>query len=238
MKEECLICKEPLIYLTQEKPMECWICHKKEQSKTSCVKGHYVCSHCHTKGIDSIFQLCLTETSTDSIEILRRLMALPFCHMHGPEHHIMVGAALLTAYANAGGTLDRESAIKEIYARGKQIPGGSCGFWGACGAGISAGQFAAIVTGSTPLAVESWGLSNRLTATALESIGQIGGPRCCKRDSYLAILAAVDFAQKHFGVEMTRNVPVCTHAAQNNQCIGNRCPFSQENNKETEQEPV
>ena len=23
-------------------------------------------------------------------------MEMPFCHMHGPEHHIMVGAALLT----------------------------------------------------------------------------------------------------------------------------------------------
>jgi hypothetical protein len=29
------------------------------------------------------------------------LMAMPFCHMHGPEHHVMVGAALLTAYHNA-----------------------------------------------------------------------------------------------------------------------------------------
>lgn len=28
------------------------------------------------------------------------------CHMHGPEHHIMVGAALLTAYKNAGGDID------------------------------------------------------------------------------------------------------------------------------------
>ena len=26
------------------------------------------------------------------------MMAQPFCHMHGPEHHIMVGMALLTAY--------------------------------------------------------------------------------------------------------------------------------------------
>lgn len=27
---------------------------------------------------------------------------------------------------------------------------GACGFWGACGAGISAGMFVSIVTGSTP----------------------------------------------------------------------------------------
>ncbi len=63
----------------------------------------------------------------------------------------MVGAALLTAYKNAGGQLDLEKALHEMYRRGKEVPGGACGFWGACGAGISAGQFLSIVTQSTPL---------------------------------------------------------------------------------------
>ena len=60
--EECLICKAPLEYLTQDTIMECAICHKQEPSKTRCVKGHYVCSDCHTQGMDSIFGLCLAET--------------------------------------------------------------------------------------------------------------------------------------------------------------------------------
>lgn len=225
MKDECLICKAPLEYLSADEMMECEICHKQERSKTRCVAGHYVCNECHTARMDSLFGLCIGETSADPIEIVRKMMALPFCHMHGPEHHVMVGAALLTAYKNAGGNIDLEAALKEMYSRGKAVPGGVCGFWGACGAGISAGQFMAIATGSTPLAVESWGLANRMTAHALEQIGTIGGPRCCKRDSYLAILAAVDFAKEHLGVQMTRRVPVCTHSSQNNQCIGNRCPF-------------
>ena len=83
--------------------MECAICHKKEPSKTRCVGGHYVCSDCHTQGMDTIFGLCLAETSADPAAILRRMMDLPFCHMHGPEHHVLVGAALLTAYP-AGST--------------------------------------------------------------------------------------------------------------------------------------
>ena len=134
------------------------------------------CNDCHTQGMDSIFGLCLAETSADPIAILRRMMDLPFCHMHGPEHHVMVGAALLTAYKNAGGTLELERALGEMYRRGKEVPGGACGFWGACGAGISAGQFLAIATESTPLAVEPWGLSNQMTAHALDSIGKVGGP--------------------------------------------------------------
>ena len=225
-REECLICKAPLEYLTQDEVMECAICHKKESSKTRCVAGHYVCNDCHTQGMDSIFGLCLSETSADPVAILRRMMELPFCHMHGPEHHVMVGAALLTAYKNAGGNLELEKALQEMYSRGKAVPGGACGFWGACGAGIATGQFLAIVTQSTPLAQEPWGLSNQMTARALESIGQVGGPRCCKRDSFLAILAAVDFAREQLGVEMERTVPVCSYSGRNNQCIGKRCPFS------------
>ena len=107
--------------------MECAVCHKKELSKTRCVNGHYVCSDCHTQGLDRIFGLCLAETSADPIAIVRRMMELPFCHMHGPEHHVMVGAALLTAYKNAGGTLDLEPALREMYDRGKAVPGGACG---------------------------------------------------------------------------------------------------------------
>ena len=170
--EECLICGAPLEYLTQDETMECAVCHKQEASKTRCVNGHYVCSDCHTQGMDRIFGLCLSETSDDPVAILRRMMDLPFCHMHGPEHHVMVGAALLTAYKNAGGVLDLEQALREMYSRGKAVPGGACGFWGACGAGISAGQFLAIATESTPLAREPWGLSNQMTARALDSIGK------------------------------------------------------------------
>jgi len=225
MKEECLICKAPLVYRVQDELMECSICHKKEPSKTCCVNGHYVCSECHMAGMDSIFGLCLSETSRDPIAILEKMMSMPFCHMHGPEHHVMVGAALLTAYKNSGGDLDLAEALQEMHSRGKAVPGGVCGFWGACGAGISAGQFFAIAIGSTPLATQPWGLSNRMTSKALESIGLHGGPRCCKRDSYLAIYAAIDFAAKHLGVQMDKSQAICTRSSLNSQCLGHKCPF-------------
>ena len=150
----------------------------------------------------------------------------PFCHMHGPEHHVMVGAALLTAYHNAGGEIDLKKALQEMISRGRQVPGGVCGFWGACGAGISAGMFISIITGSTPLAGQEWGLSNLMTSKALEKIAQTGGPRCCKRDSYTAILTAVDYVREHFGVQMEVAPVKCTHAHLNNQCIGERCPYA------------
>lgn len=233
MKEECLICKAPLVYLETSEEMECAICHRKESSKTRCVNGHYVCNECHMAGLDTIIGLCLKSTSRNPVEIIESMMALPFCHMHGLEHHVMVGAALLTAYKNTGGKIDLEKALVEMMNRGKSVPGGACGFWGACGAGISAGMFVSIVSGSTPLAQEPFALSHKMTARALGAIGEIGGPRCCKRDSYLSILAAIDFVAEHFSVRMEKPEIVCTHAAYNNQCIGKRCPFSRANHKET-----
>ncbi len=225
MNDECLICGSELVYLGSEREMECALCKKRELSRTVCSAGHYVCDECHLKGVDSIISVCMKETSKDPVKILRELMALPFCHMHGPEHHVMVGSALLTAYKNAGGKIDLLPALVEMQTRGRKVPGGACGFWGACGAGISAGMFVSIATGSSPLAGEAWGLSNRMTSAALGEIGKIGGPRCCKRDSYLAITAAVSFARENLGVTMEPGKIVCIHSAMNNQCIGVRCPF-------------
>ena len=226
MKDECLICKEPLVYLETDEEMECAICHKKENSKTRCVNGHYVCNECHMAGLDTIIGLCMKETSKNPVEIIDKMMALPFCHMHGPEHHVMVGSALLTAYRNAGGDIDLEKALIEMMNRGKSVPGGACGFWGACGAGISTGMFVSIVSKSTPLAREPFALSHKMTAKSLGAIGEIGGPRCCKRDSFLSILNAIDFVKEQFDVEMEKPEIVCHYSAQNNQCIGKRCPFS------------
>ena len=229
MNEECLICRAPLIYLEAEETMECAVCHKKEKSRTRCVNGHYVCDECHTAGLDSVVGLCLEEKSKDPVGIVEKMMALPFCHMHGPEHHVMVGCALLTAYRNAGGEIDLKKALSEMMSRGRSVPGGACGFWGACGAGISAGMFVSILSKATPLTVGSWGLSNLMTSKALGAIGSVGGPRCCKRDSFLSILAAVDFVREHFGVAMEKPAVVCRYSSRNNQCIGKRCPFSERN---------
>ena len=225
MQEECLICQEKLEYLDKDIMMECAICHKRENSKTRCINGHYVCNECHTQGIDVIISMCLEETSRNPIHIIKRMMDLPFCHMHGPEHHVMVGAALLTAYRNAGGQIDLSAALMEMMKRGKSVPGGACGFWGACGAGLSSGMFVSIISGSTPLSEQPFALAHKMTAKSLGRIGEIGGPRCCKRDSFLSILSAVDFVKENFGIEMEATDPACTYAGQNNQCIGKRCPF-------------
>ena len=229
MKSGCIICGSDLEYLNEAILMECEFCNKVQMSKTRCINGHYICDECHTRGLNKVIDICLNVKSINPIEIINKIMKEDFCHMHGPEHHVMVGSALLTAYKNAGGNIDLHSALIEMMNRGKSVPGGACGFWGACGAGISSGMFISIISKSTPLANEPFALSHQMTAKSLGQIGEIGGPRCCKRDSFLSILAAVDYVKDHFSVEMEKPEVVCQFSSQNNQCIGKRCPFSKVN---------
>ena len=137
----------------------------------------------------------------------------------------MVGSALLAAYKNAGGEIDLPEALLEMMNRGKTILGGVCGFWGACGAGISTGMFISIISGATPLKDEPWGWANKMTSKALDAIGSIGVPRCCKRDFYMAIISAIDYVAENFNIQMEKPVIKCIYFDKNNQCIKERCPF-------------
>ena len=180
---------------------------------------------------DPVVALCLAETSRNPIEILEKLMSQPDCPMHGPTHHVLVGAALLTAYNNClpdSAKLDMEAALAEVRERGEQVPGGACGYMGACGASISTGIFMSIVTRNTPFSTDTWRLCNLCTARALEQVAENGGPRCCKRDSYLSVLTAIDFVKENLGVEMEKPEVKCSRSQINEQCIGKKCPFAPE----------
>lgn len=183
--EECLICKEPLVYLNEAINMKCYICGREELSTAKCKSGHFVCDKCHGSGVPLIKEICINSNSKNPIEITEEIMSKSFIHMHGPEHHVLVGSALLTAYKNSGGNIDLRKSLEEMEKRGSQVPGGTCGFWGACGASISLGIFISIITGATPLTNNPWKLSNLATSKALTKVSEIGGPRCCKRNSFI-----------------------------------------------------
>lgn len=207
--------------------MECVICGRKEFSYASCKEGHYICDDCHAKkGIEVIMEICGNTKSKNPIAVMQEVMRNPFIYMHGPEHHVLAGAALLAAYKNSGGKLDLPKALEEMKQRGTQVPGGVCGFWGCCGAGISTGIYMSIVTAATPLSGNSWGLANRTTAKALEAIGTIGGPRCCKRDTFTAVKAAAEMTEEAFGIQMELPEKIrCGFSKENQQCLKKKCPY-------------
>ena len=226
----CLVCGQPLEYSTHPVEMECFFCHQKVQSYARCSGGHFICDKCHAQlGSNSALSICLRSASKNPVGILQEMMADPHVHMHGPEHHVMVGCALITAAHNAGASFDLRMALLEMNARGGNYPGGACGFWGACGAAVSVGMAISIMTGATPLSGKAWGLANSGTAQALKAIGAIGGPRCCKRNSFTAIREAAPFFAGRLGIrlEMPEKI-ACAYSPENQQCLRKACPYYQE----------
>ena len=70
------------------------------------------------------------------------------------------------------------------------------------------------------------GLSNCMTARALQAIGEIGGPRCCKRDTFTAVKEAVQMTKEKMGIEMELPEHIeCGFYVENQQCLKNRCPY-------------
>ena len=209
------------------------MCHGEFESHASCEDGHYVCDECHARrGIEVIMEGCSKSEEKDPIAIMQKLMEDPYIYMHGPEHHVMVGAALLTAYKNCNGFKDCEvqevftKALNEMKVRGGEYPGGACGLWGCCGAAVSTGIFMSIITKATPLTGNSWKLSNQMTSRALGALADLGGPRCCKRDSFTAAKAAVEFVKEKLGVEMELPGKIeCGFSAENQQCLKKHCPY-------------
>ena len=227
-KNACLICGEELEYFPdRHEQMTCEICGKTVSSNVCCINGQFVCDQCHgRKSVESVLSACREISSKNPAEIAQRLFENSFVHMHGPEHHILVGASLITAYYNSGGKLELDEALKEMTQRGSQVPGGTCGFWGGCGAALSAGISFSIISGTTPLSGESWGLCNLLTSRILAAMGNIGGPRCCKRTSFLSVIEASKFMNEHLpqAVETPHDVK-CSFSHNNGECLKERCPF-------------
>ena len=173
-----------------------------------------------------IINACLQETSNNPIEIFNNIAQRDFVRIHGPEHHVLDGAALLTAFYNAGGKIDLQESLAELLKRGLQMPGAICGMWGICGAVSSMGAALSIIDGTGPLSTDdSWGKHMEFTSAALHSLSEIGGPRCCKRDAFLSFLKAIDFINENYDVMLESDRIQCSYSEKNEQCIGERCPF-------------
>ena len=227
MSDFCILCKAPLKYLDSPKVMRCEICGKSFEGHAVCENGHYVCDACHASPAEGVVRsVVLNSSSKNPVDIADEIMASSFVHMHGPEHHFIVGASLLCAFCNTYGEVALENALNAVISRGKKVPGGFCGMAGCCGAAVSAGIFLSVILKATPMSKEEWALSNRMTSRCLEAVSRIGGPRCCKRDSYTTILAAGEFLREELGkpFEVSDEI-LCSHFGENAECLKVECPY-------------
>ena len=222
----CMLCGKPLRYGLRAEKRRCSVCGREALSEAVCEAGHFVCDDCHRAGLDAFFVPFLLESGERCPQtLLEQVMRLPQVHMHGPEHHAVVPCVLLTAFRNCGGTLDLKAALSAALKRAKQVPGGTCGYWGVCGAAAGAGIYMSILSRSMPLNKEAWPVPQALVARCLNTLAAVGGPRCCKRTSRLAIHDAVRFTAERFGVVMPEKDVICTYTERNRECIGADCPY-------------
>lgn len=226
-KSGCLICGESIIILEKEASHTCLICNKHFISSTICIQGHYVCDDCHTN-TNEFVELLLNSKETNPTILFSQIENLKSVNMHGPEHHSIIPCVLLTAFKNSGGKIDLLSAIETALQRGKQAPGGTCGFWGTCGAAIGAGIYGSIVTESSPLNSMSWYKPQKIVSRTINKIAQENAVRCCKRTSRYAILEAIEWTKEYMGIELEKSDFLCTLSYYNKECIHENCPFYNE----------
>ena len=195
------------------------------------MNSHFICDKCHSlSAIEYIEKYCISTKMIDPIGLAQILMERPTIKMHGPEHHFLIPAVLLTSYYNYQKDYETKKAKLNI-ARGRaeKVLGGFCGSHGNCGARVGTGIFVSIITNATPLSKDAWRLSNLMTAKSLLSIANRGGPRCCKRDSFLAIIESVEFIKENFGIILRiKKKIVCSFSHLNTECLYEHCKFYQQ----------
>ena len=227
-KTGCLVCGGDIVYLDAPEELVCTSCGRRQRTTVRCSAGHFVCDDCHRlPAEDFIERACLATRITDPLELAVTLMRHPEVRMHGPEHHFLVPAVLLATYSLATGEGDLlGDRLGKARVRAGQVKGGFCGFLGDCGAAVGTGIFLAVITGATPLSGAEWRLSNLMTSRSLHDIALAGGPRCCKRNTALAILAAVSFVGEEMGVTIpVREGYRCEFSDLNRECRRMECPF-------------
>ena len=166
------------------------------------------------------------EKGCSPVRIFKNMANKEYINLHGPEHHILDGACLLTAFYNAGGKIDLNTSLNKLMNEGLRMPGAMCGLWGICGAITSIGSALAIIDGTGPLTADgSWGEHMAFTSKAIGELGEINGPRCCKRDAMIAFKHAVEYVNTHYNVHLDYEKQECDFSAMNAQCIKEKCPF-------------
>lgn len=162
------------------------------------------------------------------LDVTSAIMALEGFPMHHPVHHYIVPAVLLSACRRAQSqsleVLERDLRLAEE--RSKNVLGGFCGYYGACGAAIGTGIFWCIITDSSPVSSDSWAYGNQATGTALLEMARVGGPRCCKRTAFIALNSVA--SQIKDVLDITLDLPsqhFCRFSDRNLECLKERCMF-------------
>ena len=177
---------------------------------------------------ERIYAHCLAYAGSDALECALELMRTDALRFHGPEHHYLTAASLCAAWCNAIGA-DKAAHLENLKSRCARIPPAVCGYYGVCGDSMAAGACASEMMGASYLSDESWQRVNELTSRTQAAIAAscTRGPRCCKRTTFAVIIAASVWIHDTLGVDVAVHKGFkCGFFAENKQCLGKDCLFS------------
>jgi len=221
----CGVCGRPLVYGTDAVIKKCSLCGREDSTLIYCPAGHYVCDTCHSKASLEVLREVLERGhSSDPVAIFEQVVAHPSVPMHGPEHHVIVPAVIVSAVKNAGYNTPRD-AIDKVIGRAVKVPGGWCGLYGDCGAAVGTGIAVSVLTEATPLTGKPRTLALGATSQALARMLD-GQPRCCKKASRTAILSTIDYLHDRLGIDLIRTENTkCHYTIRNRECARSDCPY-------------
>lgn len=221
----CMVCGAELEYFENGREAVCAYCGKSVIANSSCTNGHFVCDDCHrASAVEIIRQVCLNSRETDAVTLMLAIRTHPAFSLHGPEHHSLVPAVILTALRNSGVEISDEQILTAIR-RGETIVGGSCAFNGICGAAAGVGIAVSVLEGATPTSGKKRQFALKATCAALEKISARSGARCCQRECWLGLTEASHFLQNEFGVHLQTHAFRCEQFSRNKECIQEKCPL-------------
>jgi MoaA/NifB/PqqE/SkfB family radical SAM enzyme/ubiquinone/menaquinone biosynthesis C-methylase UbiE len=222
----CLVCGAPLNYKETETLARCHYCQAELPANAVCEQGHFVCDACHTSdGLAVIEHVCQTTAETDLIALLDEIRRHPAIPRHGPEHHVLVPAVILTAYRNLGGAVTPET-FRTAISRGRSIPGGACGFLGVCGAAAGVGIAFSLLLKATPMKPIERGQVQGAVQAVLGELTPLEAARCCQRESWLALRKAAELSRELLAIPLQAAAPlICRQGGDRPDCLQSRCPL-------------
>ncbi len=172
-----------------------------------------------------IKEYCLKSNEINPVAMALELMKSPMIRLHGPEHHYLTSAVLAAAYLNEK-NLPKDEMLEQLKIRSRKIPPAVCGYYGVCGDVMAAGTFASAVLGTTYMSGKDWLDTAKFSLKCLTEVSNSMGPRCCKRTTIAALMAAVDAIEELFDVKLEKPERYsCTYSRTNEDCIGSKCSY-------------
>jgi hypothetical protein len=221
-----MCCGSQILYLEQDLEKACYYCGNMSPANAVCEKGHFVCDNCHSgDAVDVVKHICLTTRETDMIDLMNTIRSHPSIPLHGPEHHFMLPGVMVSTYRNLGGNVNHQDITTAID-RGKSVPGGTCAFWGACGAPLGAGIAFGIMIKSNPIKPVERQIVQKITGKIIDKLGTLRASRCCQRETWTSLKMVALFSKEFLPIPLRAEGSTrCFQKKFNKECPGKPLPF-------------